>query len=274
MRPARLIISLTLALPLCAADHGPVFGLGTPTNPKGGWSFNLGFNRRGGSGMLQAQVSYGLTENLKLTFSAPLDVQADAHPPSSVTASTPFAGDFGLLAWYRFYRKDLKGKRVEATAMGGPLFSGPQQEVGNYRGFATGVGWVGGGVAGVASRSYYLWGGGTYQRYPNVSGNQRPDLLTVTAVAGYRPFAWRTDYPRWDWRIFGELTAERAGPFRWQNVPLEQSRARQVFAGPSVLGVYRSIGIEAGVQFPLYRDVTSFYQRENYRAAINLAYFF
>ena len=119
-----------------------MFGLGTPTNPKGGWSFNLGFNRRGGSGMMQTQLSYGVTENLKLTFSAPLDVQADAHAPSSVTTSVPFAGDFGLTAWYRFYRKDLKGKRVEATATGGPLFSGPQQEVGRYRGFATGVGWT------------------------------------------------------------------------------------------------------------------------------------
>jgi hypothetical protein len=267
-------IAITLALPLSASDHGPVFGLGTPTNPKGGWSFNLGFNRRGGSGMMQTQLSYGVTENLKVTFSAPLDVQADAHAPSSVTASVPFAGDFGLAAWYRFYRKDLKGKRVEATASGGPLFSGPQQEVGRYRGFPTGVGWTGGAVTGVASRSYYVWGGGTYQWYPQVGGNQRPNLVTFTGVAGYRPFSWRTDYPRWDWRIFGEVTAERSGVFRWQNAPIAESRARQVFAGPSVLGVYRSIGIEAGVQFPLYRNVTSFYQRETYRAAINLAYFF
>jgi hypothetical protein len=63
------------AAPLaCAADHEPVFGLATPADPKGGWSFNLGFNRRGGSGMMQAQLPYGLTENLKATFSAPLDV--------------------------------------------------------------------------------------------------------------------------------------------------------------------------------------------------------
>jgi len=54
-------IAAALALPVCASDHGPVFGLGTPTNPKGGWSFNLGFNRRGGSGMMQTQLSYGVT---------------------------------------------------------------------------------------------------------------------------------------------------------------------------------------------------------------------
>ena len=54
-------IAVALALPLSASDHEPVFGLGTPTNPKGGWSFNLGFNRCGGSGMMQAQLSYGVT---------------------------------------------------------------------------------------------------------------------------------------------------------------------------------------------------------------------
>lgn len=269
------LLALLAAAPLaCAADHGPVFGLGTPTNPKGGWSFNLGFNRRGGSGMMQAQLSYGITENLKLTFSAPLDVQGDAHAPSSVTATVPFAGDFGLVSWYRFYRKDLRGKRVEATAIGGLIFPGAQQEIGRYRGVNSGVGWTGGGVTGVASRSYYVWAGATYQRYPDVNGNRRPDLITGTAVAGYRPFSWRTDYPRWDWRIFGEFTGERVGLFHWQNAAVEGSRAQQLFAGPSVLGVYRSIGIEAGVQFPLYRKVTTFYQRETYRAAINLAYFF
>jgi len=47
---------------------------------------------------------------------------------SSLTTAVPFAGDFGFTAWYRFYRKDLKGKRVEATATGGPLFSGPQND--------------------------------------------------------------------------------------------------------------------------------------------------
>jgi hypothetical protein len=41
-----------------------------------------------------------------------------------------------------------------------------------------------------------------------------------------------------------------------------------------VLGVYRAIGIGAGVQFPLYRDVGSVYPTERYRFAINFAYFF
>ena len=41
----------TVAHTSSAADHGPVFGLATPTNPQGGWSFDLGVNGRGGLGL-------------------------------------------------------------------------------------------------------------------------------------------------------------------------------------------------------------------------------
>ncbi len=42
--------ALSIAQLGTAADHGPVFGLATPTNPQGGWSFDLGVNGRGGTG--------------------------------------------------------------------------------------------------------------------------------------------------------------------------------------------------------------------------------
>jgi len=121
--------------------------------------------------------------NLKLTFSAPLDVQRDAHAPFVGNCERAVRGRFRTAFLYRFYRKDLAGKRVGATAVGGLLFPGAQQEIGRYRGINTGVGWTGLAVTGVASRSYYIWAGATYQRYPDVNGNQRPDLITYTAVA-------------------------------------------------------------------------------------------
>jgi hypothetical protein len=69
-------LALFLVHVLNAADHGPVFGLATPTNPAHCWSFNLGANGRNGTAgvaaALQAELSYGLTENLKLAASAPL----------------------------------------------------------------------------------------------------------------------------------------------------------------------------------------------------------
>jgi hypothetical protein len=57
-------------------------------------------------------------------------------------------------------------------------------------------------------------------------------------------------------------------------VELPGTRANQMFLGPSVLGVYRAIEIEAGIQFPVYRDVGPLFPKEHYRFAINFAYFF
>ena len=269
---------LALAPNVRAADHGPVFGLATPTNPKDGWSFDLGVNGRGGSGgitsTLEAELAYGITPNVKLAVSGPVVIRPDPYPRSSITANTPISGDFSALTWWRFQRKDLAGKRLESTAVAGILVPGVQQEAGVYRGLNSGLGYLVGGVTGVASRSQYVWAGATYQRYASSSGDRRPDLLSYTAVYGYRPLSWRTDYPRWDWRIFGEFTGERIGSLQRQGQELPGSFGQQWFLGPSVLGVYRAIGIEAGMQFPLARDTGSLYPRERYRFAVNFAYFF
>ncbi len=274
-RAVALAAMLTLAQHLCAADHGPVFGLATPTNPQGGWSFDLGVNGRGpAASNLEAELSYGITANVKLAISGPVVFQPDPYPRSSVTMNTPISGDFSGLAWWRFHRKDFAGKRVESTAVAGVLVPGPQQETGIYRGLHSGPGYLVGGVTGVASRSHYVWAGAAYQRYAQSQGDRRPDLLSYTAVYGYRPLSWRTDYPRWDWRVFGEFTGERSGALERQYLELPGSPARQMFLGPSLLGVYRAIGIEAGIQFPVYRDAGPLYPKERYRFAINFAYFF
>lgn len=263
---------------LTAADHGPVFGLATPTNPKGGWSLDLGVNGRSGAAgstsTLEGELTYGLTENLKLAVSGPVVFRADPYARSSVTTNTPIGGDFSGLAWWRFHRKDFAGKRTESTAVAGVLIPGSQQEAGLYRGLNSGPGYLLGGVTGIASRSQYVWVGASYQCYAESKGDRRPDLFTYTAVYGYRPLSWRTDYPRWDWRVFGEMTGERTGPLQRQLAVVPGSGAHQVFLGPSMLGVYRAIGIEAGLQFPVYRDAGALFPRERYRFALNFAYFF
>jgi hypothetical protein len=273
-----IIAMLVVVQEASSADHGPVFGLATPTNPQGGWSFDLGMNGREGTGglssALEAALSYGLTADLKFSVSGPVVIQPDPYARSSVTTNTPVSGDFSALTWWRFQRKDFAGKRVESTAVAGVLLPGPQQEAGVYKGLNSGPGYLVGAVTGIASRSQYVWIGATYQRYAESKGDCRPGLLTYTAVYGYRPLAWRTDYPRWDWRIFGEMTGERAGTLQRQDFDVPGSQAQQIFLGPSVLGVYRAIGIEAGMQFPVYRDVGPLYPRERYRFALNLAYFF
>jgi hypothetical protein len=281
MRRSRILACaalLTTAQIVNAADHGPVFGLATPTNPKGGWSFDLGANGRGGTAgvasNLEAELSYGVTPNVKLAVSGPVVFQPDPYVRSSVTENTPTSGDFSALTWWRFKRKDFAGKRVESTAVAGVLLPGPQQEAGLYKNLNSGPGYLVGAVTGVASRSQYVWVGASYQRYAESGGDRRPDLLSYTAVYGYRPQSWRTDYPHWDWRIFGEFTGERVGSLQRETFKVPGSRAQQLFLGPSVLGVYRAIGIEAGMQFPVYRDAGPLYPRERYRFALNFAYFF
>ena len=148
-----LAAMLATALFAKAADHGPVFGLATPTNPKGGWSFDLGVNGRSGmASNLEAELTYGVTQNLKLAVSAPIVFQADPYPRSSVTTNTPISGDFSGLAWWRFQRKDFAGKRVESTAVAGVLVPGPQQETGLYRDLNSGAGYLVGGVTGIAKQ--------------------------------------------------------------------------------------------------------------------------
>src|SRR5579884_2360870 len=103
---------------LSGADHGPVFGLATPTNPQGGWSLDLGVNGRGGSGgmtsTLEAELSYGITPNLTLAASGPVVFEPDPYARSPVTENTPISGDFSGLAWWRFQKKDFAGKRFES----------------------------------------------------------------------------------------------------------------------------------------------------------------
>jgi len=231
---AMALATMLTAARLHAADHGPVFRLATPTNPKGGWSFDLGVNGRSGTASnLEAELTYGLTPNLKVAVSGPIVFQADAYPRSSVTTNTPISGDFSGLAWWRFQKKDFAGKRIESTAVAGVLAPGPQEEAGVYRGLNSGLGYLVGGVSGIASRSQYIWVGASYQRYAESKGDRRPDLLSYTAVYGYRPQSWRTDYPRWDWRIFGEFTGERSGTLQRQNAPVPGSQGAKCFSAPA-----------------------------------------
>jgi hypothetical protein len=41
-----------------------------------------------------------------------------------------------------------------------------------------------------------------------------------------------------------------------------------------VLGIYKNYALEGGMQFPVFRDVGANFQRERFRFAVNLSYFF
>ena len=181
-------------------------------------------------------------------------------------------GDFEGLAIWRFHRQDTGvGSRFETAAIGGVLVPGPG--TGSLEGLHSGPGALAGIVTGLASRSHYVWGGVSYQRYAESGTDRKPDTLFYSAVYAYRPPSWRTD-TGWDWRIFGELTGEKTGTAQRAGLTLPGSDGHQVFVGPTTLGVYKNYAVSAGVQFPVYQAVSPIYPRERVRFALNFSYFF
>ena len=262
---------------LGASGHGPVFALATPTNPKGGFGFDTSFMGRygGGSGsMFRGTLGYGITENVKVSFSAPLVFKSEPFTNSRTAAVTPMGGDFEALGLWRFHRNDFGvGARFESTAIGGLLLPGPQADSGPLSGIRNRPGALVGIVSGVASRSHYVWGGTTYQRYGEAGGDRRPDLLFYSFAYAYRPESWRKDQG-WDWRIFGECTGERTGLLERAGRDVSGTRGNQIFVGPTTLGVYKNYAVSGGVQFAVHRNVGQIYPRERVRVAVNFTWFF
>src|SRR4051794_11910119 len=164
MNRSKIILTLAatwLAPPIIqASGHGPVFALATPTNPKGGFGFDSSFMGRygdGGGTMFRGSLGYGVTENLKVSVSAPIVFRADPFTASRTAAVTPMGGDFEALGLWRFQRDDFGvGARFETTAIGGLLVPGPQAAAGPLKDTKSRAGALVGIVSGVASRSHYV----------------------------------------------------------------------------------------------------------------------
>jgi hypothetical protein len=129
-------------------------------------------------------------------------------------------------------------------------------------------------ATGVASRSHYVWGGIGNLHFAQRDGDRRPNLFTYSAVWGYRPQAWRKEYPDWDWRFLVEMTGEVSNKVRRAGLAMPGTGGHQIFLGPTMLGIYKNYAIEGGVQFPVFRDVGANFQRERFRFAVNFSYFF
>jgi hypothetical protein len=257
-----------------AAGHGPVFALATPTSPQGGFSLDLSVRGRSGDlgvvPMLRGTLGYGITENLKVSVSAPVLLKTDYLSPARGSAFSPMnSGYEGLVTW-RFIRQDTGvGARIESTLIGGLVVPGGHERVR----MPLRPGAVAGIVTGWVSRSHYIWGGVSYQGYATSETDRRSNILSYSAAYAFRPEAWRRDQG-WDWRVFGEMVGERIGAMKRDQFVVPRSQGNQIFAGPSALGVYKNYAVSAGLQFPVHRTTPSFYPKESIRFAVNLAYFF
>lgn len=270
-----IVLLLILALPLfaIAAAHGPVFGLATPTNSQGEWSFDEGVfgrnTRLGSEASLRELLAYGFTPHLTLSFTLPAVIGNTTLPPTRIQPGDDFDS---TLSWRFQHRATRVGTRIETTGFAGLVVPGPQS---GFRGIArtTNVpGTMVGVVSGTASRSQYLWLGGTYTRFYEHNGDKRPDVFDYSLVYGYRPPKWRRPPDKWDWRLFGELVGERSNRFLQGNVPVADTQAHQVFLGPTALGIFHNYTVSFGAQFPVYQNVGSTFPKERVRFAVNFSY--
>lgn len=264
----------------CAYDsHGPVFSLATPTNGKGGWSLNFGVMTRYGANktgaMVRGMLAYGLNADLMVSVSTPVVLYSGPFTPGRMTGMMPGTGDFeGMVSW-RFHRQGLDiGSRFESTVYVGVILPGIQETAGRSDPLKKSAGILTAVATGFASRSHYLWVGLGYQLFAQSEGDKRPDLLFYSIAWGYRPPAFRKDYPHWDWRLFVELTGENSSLVEQSGIKVSDTGGQQIFIGPTTLGIYKNVAIEGGIQFPIYRNVGSRHLKENLRVALNFSYFF
>jgi hypothetical protein len=274
MKLAFLCVIFLLPISAWAAGHGPVFGYATPVNSKGEWSFDYGiFGRNSASGTQIAGrglIGYGITPHLTFNFTAPAVFANTKLPPTRMQPGDDFEAG---LAWRFHHNAKGVGTRLESTLFGNIVVPGPQQGSGALNNLKRAPGANLAAVTGVASRGHYLWLGGGFTKWAAASGDRRPDQLTYSLVYGYRPPSWRTEPDKWDWRFFAELTGEHSSRFLQNHLTVPSSQAHQVFLGPSMLGIYRQYAVEAGLQFPIFRDVGPLFPRERVRFAVNVSYF-
>jgi hypothetical protein len=271
-RATVLLVALAFSQHASAANHGPLFGLATPTNSQGEWNFDEGVfartTRFGSQASIRGLLGYGFTPHLTLSFTLPVVVGNTPLPPTRIQAGADFDS---TLAWRFQHRATKVGTRLESTAFGGFVIPGPQSGFGGT-GLTNAPGFMLGGVTGRASLSHYLWLGGTYTRFAEHLGSQRSAVFDYSLVYGYRPPKWRRPPDKWDWRLFAELVGERSGSIQQSHVVLANSQAHQVFLGPSALGIYRNYTVGFGAQFPIYQNVEPQFPKERVRIAVNFSY--
>jgi hypothetical protein len=270
----RVFLLVIVGLPLAgAAEHGPVFGLATPTNSKGEWNFDEGVFTHtsdfGSQASVRELVGYGFTPHLMLSVTLPAVLGDTRLPPTSIQPGADFDS---TVAWRFQHRATKIGTRIESTAFAGLVCPGPQS---GFKGVAHTTNLPGtmiGAVTGLASLSHYFWLGATYTKFYEHNGDRRPDVFDYSLVYGYRPPKWRRPPDKWDWRVFAELVGERSESFLQANSIVAGTQAHQVFIGPSALGIYHNYTVSSGAQVPIYQGLGSVFPKERVRFAVNFSY--
>jgi hypothetical protein len=270
------VLTLISGNALHASGHGPVFGAATPTLGKGGWSFDQAWMGQMVDGpdttALRSMISFGITERIQISGSVPIPLGGTNGMPSgrmmAMMSGNPDAES--LLAW-RFQTRPVgEGARLESTAYIGGLFPLDSERAGISSSPAALVSLA----SGYASRSHYFWAGATHVHYTQRAGDRLGSVASFTAVYGYRPPAWRKDYPKPDLRFFIEAAGDVTGKSLHNGRPMADTGSRVVLVGPTLLLLYKAYAIEGGVLFPVYQQNRPMQQDERFRFGLNFTYFF
>lgn len=274
-----VIVALLMLIPKAgfAEGHGPVFALATPTLGRGQFSSDSSVVVSGAgaaSAMFGQMFAYGITEDWEanLSMASPMINRQSPMPRFRAGSMMDAAGgEVGFQTRYRFHKEyPGGGQRLESTiAVGGtaPYQSKPgEMELGPSVHVSL--------TTGYASRTWYWWLGGGYQRSFERKGDRRGDLPYATAAVGYRPPAWAKDYPEADWRVFMESVAEFPGRRRVDGHTMPNSGGERILIGPSVLGLFGPWGVSGGALFPIYQNMRGTDREERFRARLLFTYWF
>jgi hypothetical protein len=260
-----------------ASGHGPVFGAATPTLGKGGWAFDQAWmgqpmNGADTSALLRSMISLGITEKLQISGSLPVPLgNGKAMPAGRMTAMMSGNPDFESLLGWRFQTRPVgEGARLESTVYVGGLLPFDSER----GGVATSPAGLIALSSGYASRSHYFWAGATHVRYSDRAGDQLGSVTSLSLVYGYRPPAWRKDYPKPDLRFFVEAAGDITGTANHHGVEMTDTGGRVALVGPTMLLLYKAYAVEGGVLFPVYQHNRPMQPYERFRFGLNFTYFF
>ena len=276
-----IVVLLSLAVSPAAAHasgHGPVFGAATPTLGKGGWAFDQAWMGQRLDGpadtgaILRSMISFGITEKVQISGSVPVPLGGNGGM-SSGRMSAMMSGnrDVEALLGWRFQTRPVgEGARVESTVYVGALVPTDERR-GAVRTSPAGYVSV---ASGYASRSHYFWAGASHQRNAERSADRLGAVTSYSLVYGFRPAAWRRDYPKPDLRFFVEAVGDRTDRSQHAGMDMANTGGHVALAGPTLLLLYKAYGVEGGMLFPVYQRTNGAQPKERFRFGLNFTYFF
>jgi hypothetical protein len=221
---------------------------------------------------LRSMISFGITERLQISTSAPITLTNTGQPPMGrMTATMSDAPNLEVTGGWRFQTRPAgHAARLESTVYVGGSVPTVRERGGINSSPAASFA----AASGYASRVHYFWAGAGYERRFARDGDQWGDVGYYSVVYGYRPPALRLDYPKPDLRFFVEAQGEVNRRARSDGLPDDNTGGHILLVGPTTLLLYKQYGLSGGIVFPVYQRVNGTQPREHYRVVINATYFF